>query len=265
MIRDVIAMNYKQIAGPILLSFGGLPLLIFAGTKGLPAALALGLILFTFAMNGLMGINIVGDNGVMMNLLPVSAKLNVATKVFVSGSWVSVICSIPAFLMMKNGGFYIDEWLHNVENYNLGRGSTIFYRDLPAYNYAVKANPSTMDVAVGDLMDSGAGILQIGLMSVMIPVILFFIGCYFAAFVLNTQLYMYPVLKKLPGMVISFIGMVVGGGVAVGAFYTLSAFEGTGFFSLFWLEMLLAAFFGGGSWILTKNAAKKLEQGYDVA
>jgi len=263
-IRDVIAINDKQIAGQVLLSFCGLPLLILAGTKGLSAALAIGLILFTFAMNGLMGTNVVGDNGVMMNLLPVSAKLNVAVKVFVSGSWVCVICSIPAFLMMKNGGFYIDEWLHNVESYNLERGSTIFYRDLPSYDYAIKANPSAMEVAVGDLMDGGAGVVQIGVMTTLIPIILFLIGCYFGAAVLISQLYLHPLLKRYPTMVVSIMAMVIFGGMALGILMLIKGTMEQGFLSLFAGELVTFAFFGGMTWFLGRAAVKRLEKGYDV-
>lgn len=264
MIRDVISMNYKQIAGQVLLSFCGLPLLIFAGTKGLPAAVAAGLILFTFAMNGLMGTNVVGDNGVMMNLLPVSAKLNVSAKVFVSGSWVGVICSVPVFLMMKNGGFYIDEWLHNVESYNLERGATIFYRDLPSYDYAVKANPSAMDVAVGDLMDSGAGVVQIGVMTTLIPLILFLIGCYFGVAVLISQLYLHPLLKRYPTMVVSVLAMMIFGGLVLGVLMLIKGSMEQGFLSLFAGELVTFTFFGGMTWFLGRAAAKRLEKGYDV-
>lgn len=262
-VQDIFILNYRQILAPVIISFFGLVLLIITGPQGLMPALGIGLVLFTLAMTKMMGTNVVGDNGTLMNLLPISAKVNVGVKVCISGSWVGVICSIPAFLMMKNGGAYIDEWLWNTEQI-LGTGTTTFYRDLPRYDYAIKANPSAMDVAVGDLMDSGAGLMQIGLMAVLIPITLFFVGCYFAAFVLNTQLYIYPVLRKLPAVVISFIGMIIAGGLALGIFYLLAALEGTGMVSLFWLEVLLAIFFGGASWLLVRNAVKKLESGYDV-
>lgn len=265
MIRDMLSLSYKQIAGPVLISFVGLFLLILLGTKGLMPALAIGLILFAFAMNQLMGKNVVGDNGVMMNLLPVSAKLHVSVKVLVSGSWVGVICSVPAFLMMKNGGFYIDQWLHNVEEYSgPNLKSTIFYRDLPAYNYAVKANPSTMDVAVGDLMDGGAGIGQIGLMAVLIPVILFAVGCFFASSVLICQLYFYLLFKKLPIIVVSIMGVILAAGCSIGVGFCLRGLEYTGFFNLFELELLLLAFFGGGAFWMSRAAVKRMESGLDI-
>lgn len=265
MVKDMMSLNYKQIAGPVLISFIGLFFLILVGTQGLMAALAMGLMLFTFAMNLLMGKNVVGDNAVMMNLLPVPAKLHVGVKVLVSGSWVGVICSVPAFLMMKNGGFYIDEWLHNVEE-NSGPNfkSTIFYRDLPAYNYAVKANPSAMDVAVGDLMDGGAGIGQVGLMAVLIPIILFAIGCFFASAVLICQLYLYPLIKKVPTMVVSVLGVILAVGCSVGVGFCFIGLEGTGFFSLFVLELLLFAFFGGGAFLMSRAAVKRMESGFDI-
>lgn len=265
MIRDVMSLNYKQIAGPILISFIGLFLLIFIGTDGLMAALAMGLMLFAFAMNQLMGKNVVGDNAVIMNLLPVPTKLNIGMKVFVSGSWVCVISSVPAFLMMKNGGFYIDQWLHNVEEYSgPNLKSTIFYRDLLAYDYAVKANPSAMDIAVGDLMDGGASVAQAGLMAVLIPIILFVVGCFFASAVLICQLYLYPLIKKVPTMVVSVLGIILAAGFSVGVGFCLLGLESTGFFSLFVLELLLLVCFGGGAFWMSRAAVKRMESGFDI-
>ena len=261
MIRDVMSLNYKQVAGSVLISFLGLFALIYIGRGGLIPALSIGLVLFTYAMTNLMGKNVVGANGVLMNLLPVPAKLNIGIKAFVSGSWVGVICSVPAFLMMKNGGFYIDEWLYNVEQSGT---STIFYRDLLYYDYAIKANPSAMDVAVGDLMDGGAGLLQVGIMSVLIPVILFLIGSYMGTAVLVCQLYLHPFVRKYPLFLVSIVAMVLSGAMGLGVIILLVNLIGMCNVSLFAGELFAVLYFGGMTWLFVNTAVKRLEKGYDV-
>ncbi len=261
--KAYIALNYKLILLPLLFSFVGFGILMLVGSKGLPYAAAGGLLCFLAAADRLMGKNVVGDDGVMMSLLPVSARTTVWTKVLLCGTWVGVICSIPAFLMLRNGGAYIDAEVSRLEGgVNIGR--SLFYRGLPQYRYAIETNPSALDTAVGDLMDSGAGVVQIGLMTTLIPLILFLMGCYFGLAVLISQLYLHPLLKRYPTMVVSVLAMVIFGGMALGVLMLIKGTMEQGFLSLFAGELVTFVFFGGITWFLGRAAVKRLEKGYDV-
>lgn len=261
--RDFFILQYKLLRVPLILSVLDFVLLMFIGSKALPFAAVGGWIWYLWAADNLMGKSLVGDNAVMMHLLPASAKIQVASKVLLLGVWAGVLCSIPSFLMMRNGGQYIDEAVMGIEN-GFGGGASLFYRGLPKFRYAIETCPSAMDTAVGDLVDGGAGIVQIAVMAAMIPVILFVIGCFFAAVVLIAQLYLHPLLKKLPTLVVSIIGMglatAVSAGIAAGL-SSLTVFES---FGLFALELLLFLLFGGCAFLLGRCAVKRLEKGYDV-
>jgi len=261
--KAYIGLNYKLILLPLLFSFAGLGILMFVGSKGLLYAAVGGLLCFLVAINSMMGKNVVGDDGVMMSLLPVSAWATVWTKVLLCGTWVGVICSIPTFLMLRNGGAYIDMEVSGLEGgVNVGR--SLFYRGLPQYRYAIETNPSALDTAVGDLVDNGAGVVQIGMMTTLIPLILFLIGCYFGVAVLISQLYLHPLLKRYPTMVVSVMAMVIFVGVALGVLMLIKGTMEQGFLSLFAGELVTFVFFGGMTWFLGWAAVKRLEKGYDV-
>lgn len=261
--RDYVMLQYKLISVPLLVSLVGFILLMMLGTKGIPYAAAGGWLCFLWAADNLMGKSLVGDNALMMHLLPVPARTQVLSKVLILGLWAGTLCSISAFLALRNGGQYIDAEVMGMEGGG-GTGMSLFYRGLPHFRYAIDTNPNALDTAVGDLVDGGAGPAQIGLMAVLIPVILFAMGCFFAGILLMTQLHLHPLLKKLPALVASIIGMVLATGVSVGIIFVLNGLEENTFFSLFVLELLLLAFFGGGAWLLGRGAVKRLEKGYDV-
>lgn len=259
--KELFILNYRLAQIPIILSFVGFVILMITGDEGLMYALAAGLLCFTYAADQMMGKAVVGDQSVMMSLLPVSARSHVITKSGICGLWVGVITSIPVYLMVRNGGKYIDTKADGLEDVMT---SSLFYRGLPQYRYALETNPSALDVVVGDLMDQGAGIMQIGLMTVLIPIILFLIGCYFGMAVLITQLYLQPVMKKVPTMVVSVAGMIIGGGAALGILFLIKGMMESGFINLFVGELLMAVYFGGLTWFLMRASVKRMENGFDV-
>jgi len=256
-------LQYKLILVPLMTSIVGFVLLMILGTKGLPYAAAGGWFCFLWAADSLMGKSLVGDDAVMMHLLPVPVKKQVLSKVLILGVWAGILCSITAFLAFRNGGQYIDAEVTGME-VGHGTGMSLFYRGLPHYRYAIDTCPSALDIAVGDLIDGGAGVVQVAVMAMLVPVILFAVGCFFAGAVLITQLYLHPTFKKLPTLVVSIIGMVLAAGVSAGMVFVLNELEGNAFFSLFVLELLLLVFFGGGAFMMGRSAVKRLEKGYDV-
>ena len=259
--REWVLLNYKMVSHVLILASIFVFLLLLTGWDGLPYAFVVGGLFFLWMSDRLMGKSVVGEDAVMMNLLPVSAKSSVLTKVSICGLWVGLICSIPVFLALKNGGEYIEDglgWYGSLPN------DTLFIRGLPQYRYAVMTSPSALDTAVGDLIDNGIGVAQIALMMVLIPLMFFLAGCYLGVAVLVTQLYMHPVLKKFPTMVVSVIGLVVFGGGALGILMVINGFMAKEFFSLFLGELLIVGMLAGAVWFLVRAAVKKLEQGYDV-
>ena len=260
--RDYVMLQYKLIMVPLIVSIVGFVLLMVMGAGGLPYAAVCGWVCFLWAADNLMGKSLVGEDGMMMQLLPVSTKTQVASKVLLLGLWAGVICSIPAFLMMRNGGQYIDAEVMGMEG-GLP-GMSLFYRGLPHYRYAIDTNPSALDAAVSDLVNGGTGAVQIAVMAMFLPVILFLIGCFFAAVVMMTQLYLHPLLKKLPTLIVSILGMMLATTVSAGTLFVLHGLEGNAFFSLFILELLLLGLFGVGSILLSRGAIRRLERGYDI-
>lgn len=259
--KDLFVMNYRLVLAPLLISFVGLIALMMIGDDGLSYTFSIGVMLFTFGVNQLMGKSVVGDTAIMMHLLPVSAKSTVLTKLAICGVWVGVICSVPTFLLLKNGGEFID---HKMIMGDLNLSHNLFYRGLPLYSYVIKTNPNATDIAISDLMDSGANLLQIGTMFILIPVIFFLIGCYFGGMVIVTHLYLHPLLKKVAALVVSIVGMILGGGIIIGIVMLVNSIMEQGFLSLFAGELMLAIFLGGTTWGLYHTAVKKLEHGYDV-
>ena len=262
--RDFILLQYKLMQVPFILSFLGFVTLMLVGRQGLPYAAVGGWICFLWASENLMGKSLVGDNAVMMHLLPVSARTQAASKVLLLGFWTGVICSIPTYLMMRNGGQFIDEAVMGMDG-GINNGASLFYRGLPKYRYAIDTTPSAFDVAVGDLMDGGAGIIQIAVMAVLVPLILFAIGCFFGAIVMLTQLYLHPLLKRLPTLVMSSIGMILATLSAGGIVFLVYFMTIHDYISLFAGELLLFTMFGSAAWILMKQATRHLESRYDVS
>ncbi|MBR3785246.1 MAG: hypothetical protein IKJ77_02430 [Firmicutes bacterium] len=261
--RDYVMLQYRLIRMPLLVSFAGFALLMVLGLEGLPYAAIGGWLCFLWAADKLMGKSLVGDDAVMMHLLPLSAKTQVITKVLLTGFWVSVICSIPAFLMMRNGGQYIDSEVMGMEG-GLS-GMSLFYRGLPHYRYAIDTCPSVMDTAVSDLIDDGTGIAQASVMAMLIPAMLFLIGCFFAVIVLMTQLYLHPLLKKLPTVVVTFLGMVLATLLAGGILFVTYLLISMKYVGLFTGELLLFALFGVIVCQLVRVASKNLNGHYDIA
>ncbi len=262
--RDFVMLQYKKIQMPVIVSFVGFVLLMILGPKGLPYAVIGGWVCFLWAADSLMGKSLVGDDAVMMHLLPVPAKTQTTSKVLILGFWAGVICSIPVFLMLRNGGQYIDAEVMGMEGG--GRpGSSLFYRGLPQYRYAIDTCPSALDTAIGDLVDGGAGVAQVTVMAILIPIILFFIGCFFAGVVLVSQLYLHPLLKRLPTAVGTFLGMVLATLSAGGILFMTYMLTVMEYMSLFTGQLVLFGIFGGMSWFLTRKTTLKLEEAYDIA
>lgn len=261
--RDFLILQYKLLRVPLILSVLGFVLLVFIGSKALPYAAVGGWLCYLWAADNLMGKSLIGDNAVMMHLLPVPAKTQVASKVVLLGVWAGVLCSTPAYLMMRNGGQYIDEAVMGIEN-GFGSGASLFYRGMPKFRYAIDTCSSAMDVAVGDLMDDGAGIAQIAVMAVLIPLTLFAIGCFFASTVMICQIYLHPLLQKLPTLVVSFTGMGLATAISAGVVAGLSSLTVFESFSLFVLELLLFIFSGGSAFLMSRVCVKRLKKGYDV-
>ena len=261
--RDFLMLQYKLIRVPLFLSLSILVLLMLIGAMGAFYAMAAGWMCFLWAADILMGKSLVGDDALMMHMLPVSLRKQVAFKIGVLGLWTSVMCSIPVYLMLRNGGTYIDAEILGVDCGTLYDGS-LFYRGLPKYKYVIDTCPSAMDVAAGDLVDSGAGVVQIATMAMLVTIIFFAVGCFFAGAVLICQLYLHPLMKRMPTMVVSAIGMLLATAFFLAMAIFTAGMEQATTFTWFGWELLVLVLFGSNAWIFFMKGIRRLEKGFDV-